>query len=100
MAKKEKNEDKTPKFTAEMLMIAMVKHSKIKDWATYADAISNEAITQGCDRIPEETLPRRIGQVVKKAAPYKPPAYPTRPRSAPAPKKKIADIAKELGWKQ
>lgn len=93
------SDDKTPKFTAEMLMKAMGKHQKIKDWDAYAEAINHEAITQGCDAIDPAQLPRRIGQVVKMAAPLKPPPYPKRPRATPPPKKTIKDIAAELGWK-
>lgn len=92
------DDDKTPKFTAEMLMKAMGKHSKIKDWDEYAEAINHEAITQGCDSIDPAQLPRRIGQVVKMAAPLKPLPIPSD-LGQPPPKKTIKDIAAELGWK-
>jgi hypothetical protein len=87
------------KFTAKMLMVAMGKHSKIKTWDKYAEAISAEAVAQGCDPIDEKTLPRRLGQVVNSAKPFKAPAHPARPKTAPKKPPTIAELAAELGWK-
>lgn len=87
------------KFTARMLMVSMGKHQKIKDWKKYAKAVSDDAVAQGCDPIDEDTLPRRLGQVVKAAKPLIAPPHPTRPKSAPKKPPTIAEIAAEMGWK-